>query len=179
MAYHATVDAAGKLTGFYDDALHPVLPAGAMALTPAQYQSWYSDQTQIWSGGRLVTGPIPVPTTAQALAALDALMLAKQALGVMFQASGATAPRLFPTDPGAQARMTDEFVAANAGLWTDGDPWQASDGTYIAFVKADVLALATKARSYVKACYLRKVALDPQVRANPAADISAGWPSNA
>jgi hypothetical protein len=76
MTMYATVNSAGVATGFYSDAIHPSIPAGAIALTQAQYQAWIANiDGQSWSGTGLVayTPPaVPVPLPPLAQAALDA-----------------------------------------------------------------------------------------------------------
>jgi hypothetical protein len=74
MAKYATVDSAGHLQGFYDSTLHGAkLPAGAIALTDAQYAEWLAAQsTLVLSSGALVAAPAIVPSSAQVEAALKA-----------------------------------------------------------------------------------------------------------
>ena len=188
MAIYATVDGAGNPTGFYDDAVHAAIPSGAVELTRAQYQQWLAAQgTVVWTGSSLGQAPAPAPTVAAALAALDKLRQKKQALGVMFTPSGAAAPARFATDDASQAKLLAEFVAASspnpaAGTSTTlrggTGPWRAADGSYVTLTDADVKALAAEVRSYIVACYAREQALAAAVAANPATDITAGWPPN-
>ena len=67
---YAMVDAGGALQGFFDDALHQPVPAGAVQLTPAQYQQWLTAQSGlIWQNGALVAAPAAAASPAQAAAA--------------------------------------------------------------------------------------------------------------
>lgn len=175
---YATVDGAGRPTAFYDDTVSAV-PSGAVQLTTEQYRQWLAQQgTLIWNGGSLVAAPASAPTSAAALAALDAYRQRKQAAGVMFTPAGAAAPLRFATGDAALARLLGEFVAVTAGLRGGTGPWQTADGAFVTLADADVKALYPKARAYVVACLAREQALAAAVAANPATDMTAGWPSN-
>lgn len=132
-----------------------------------------------WTGTAFAAPVPPVPTVQGTLDALDLLAFVKRGAGVMFQAAGAAAPSLFPTDDASRGLLTSSFVAAGAGLWTDGTPWETADGQFVPLASADVQALAKKALAYVAAVQARKAALAAAVRGDPTTDISAGWPSNA
>ena len=178
MAIYATVDGAGRPTGFYDDAVSTV-PAGALQLTNEQYRQWSAQQgTLIWNGSSLVAAPAAVPTSAAAAAALDAYRRKKQAAGVMFTPGGGAAPLRFATDDVALARLLGEFAAVTAGLRGGTGPWQTADGSFVTLADADVKALYPKARAYVVACYAREQALAAAVAANPATDVTTNWPAN-
>ena len=76
MAQFATVDAAGVLTGFFDDSVNQI-PSGAVRLTPGQYAQWLEAQSgMIWANGGLAAAPaaaVPtVPLADQATAAFRA-----------------------------------------------------------------------------------------------------------
>ncbi len=75
---YATVDANGALTGFYDDAVHQAIPAGAIELTAAQYTEWVAGQTSlIWQAGALVAAPaVVLPPAVVAAAAVQAAIAA-------------------------------------------------------------------------------------------------------
>jgi hypothetical protein len=64
MAQHATIDAAGNATGFFDDRVHKKIPAGAVALTPDQYTQWCtSHKNLVWNSANstLVAAPATAP----------------------------------------------------------------------------------------------------------------------
>ena len=131
-----------------------------------------------WDGASF-RAPVPnAPTAVQAKAFLDAMLAAKESLGVHFQAAGQAAASLFPTDPGAQLKLVSAFTMAGAGLWVDGTPWITADGKAVPLTRADVQALATKAAAYVAACTAHYASLLPTVAANPAARVDLGWPAN-
>ncbi len=171
--------------GFYDSSLHAVLPADAKVITPDVYQSLLTAQGK----GQLIeadaTGspvavapPVPAVTVASALAALASLYASKEALGVSFQAAGATAPSVYPSDLNAQVKLVSAYSMAAAGLWVDGTPWLSMAGVSVPMTVADVQALAPKVAAYVAGCTARYGALIPLVTATPTTDCSAGWPSN-
>ena len=131
-------------------------------------------------GGRTFTpppGPSAAELQAQALLALAAMASTKLAAGILFQASGANAPSTFATDSQSQGSVTSAYVMAAGGLWIDGGPWEASDGTFVPLVTADVLTLGKAAAGYVLGVASRKAALTAAVMADPTTDISTGWPS--
>lgn len=88
MAQYATMNGAGGLTGFYDDALHQDVPEGAQLLTPEQYTRWLAGQGGLlWQGGDLVAAPPPpsppappAPTAAELMAEIQVLMERVQAM---------------------------------------------------------------------------------------------------
>ncbi len=172
--------------GFFDSSLHSVLPADAKEITAETYTSLLTAQgkgqlIQSDANGNpeAVAPPVPAVTAASALAGLAALYAAKEALGVSFQAAGATAASVFPSDLNAQVKLVSAYSMATAGLWVDGTPWLSTTGVSVPMAKADVLALAPKVAAYVAACTARYGALIPLVSATPTTDTSTGWPSNA
>ncbi len=167
---------------FYDDCLFPKLPADAVAVTDVEHVALMAAQAQ----GKVISpdangnpvAAIPVPTVAQALAALSAVYAAKERLGVSFQASGASAPSVFPSDNNGQLKLVSAFTMAQAGLWIDGTPWIGVGGISVPMAKADILSLAPKVAAYVAACTGNYGRLIPAVTADVTTDTSTGWPSN-
>jgi hypothetical protein len=168
--------------GFFNPAIHTTLPTDAVLVPQETYTALLTAQGHGQVIGPDVNGnPVasaPVMTAAGALSALAALYASKETLGVSFQASGATAASVFPSDNNAQLKLVSGFAMANAGLWTDGTPWLTIAGVGVPFAKADVIALATKVSAYVAACSTRYAALIAAVQAAPTTDTSTGWPSN-
>ena len=178
----ATYYSASK-RGFFDSGLHGTLPTDAVAVTDTQHADLLSAQAT----GQVIApdangnpvASVRVPTLAQALSALAALYASKQCLGVLFQASGVTAPSVFPSDNNGQLKLVSAYTMAQAGLWADGTPWISVTGVSVPMVKADILALAPRVAAYVAACTARYGALIPLVAADVATDTSGGWPDNA
>lgn len=179
---YANIDADGGWLGFYsDDVSAPSsIPSSCVVISDADWKTWLGATSRYrWIDGAL-TPYTPPATVERTMAALNALLAAKEAAGVHFQATGATAPSLFPTDAGTQGKLTSAFVMAGAGLWIDGTPWLTLDGNPVAvpFTAADVQNLAKKAAAYVAGCVAQYAQLATEVAADPTTDITQGWPSN-
>ena len=70
---YATVDANGRVTGFYASDTHPVIPAGAVAITQDEWLQWIqATQTLAWQNGALVTVGPPAPPVVQQQPAIRA-----------------------------------------------------------------------------------------------------------
>lgn len=121
-------------------------------------------------------GPAPPPPLDQALAALDAARIARQADGVMFKPAGAGAPILFPTDPASITTIQGALMGIQLGIWHDGEQWKTAAGTRVPFLAADVEGLAAAAFARFRACFAHEGVLDAQVRADTTTDITQGWP---
>ena len=180
-----TVYYSATARGFYDSSLNPKLPPDAKEVTAAAYTALLTAQgtgklIQPNASGNpeAVAPPVPAVTVASALAALASVYASKECAGVSFQAFGAASASVFPSDYNGQLKLVSAFTMATAGLWTDGTPWLTTAGIGVPFVRADVIALATKVSAYVAACSTRYAALIAAVQASPTTDTSTGWPSN-
>lgn len=170
--------------GWYDtDALdYPNLPPPADML-PMSEDQWKSRLKGDWAvSGKTIVPYTQTPVIGRPgqtpLEALGAMLAAKQTAGVFFDPSGATPGVLFPTDLVSMTKLTALWSAIQAGLWSDGRPIIAADGTPVPMSSSDAAALVKKALAYVQACDDRYAALHPLVVADPSTDISGGWPSN-
>lgn len=110
MAQYATTDANGLVTGFYDDALHETIPAGALTLTDSQYQQWVANTAGlVWRNGELVPYTIPLTLAQQAAAALAA--------GCAIVSTGTPALNgTYACDDNAVSYFTAVQTRINAGL---------------------------------------------------------------
>lgn len=123
---------------------------------------------------------MPPSTTAEAVAILAQELQKRESAGVFFTSTGGAQAVLFPTDANAQVKYTAEWSALNTTppLRSDSDPMIAADGTPVALSNADAKALIQKALGYFRACTANYATLHAAVAANPAADITVGWPTN-
>ena len=180
-----TVYYSATTRGFYDSSLNPKLPPDAKEVTAAAYTALLTAQgtgkliqADATGAPEAVSPPVPAVTAASALAGLARVYAVAEAAGVSFQASGASAVSVFPSDNNGQLKLVSAFTMASAGLWADGTPWLTTAGVGVPFTKEDVVALATKVSGYVAACSTRYAALVAAVQADPAAETTDGWPSN-
>lgn len=120
----------------------------------------------------------PAPTAADRLAALAAERFARETAGVMFRAAGAAAAALVASDRAAQGQIGSAYQLARDGHWVDGAPWKMADGAFVAMTGVDVQAMAVKVGVYVGACFAHEAQLAAALAADPAADITQGWPVN-
>jgi hypothetical protein len=119
------------------------------------------------------------PNAANAMAALAAMLNAKEGLGIHFTPTGGT-DTVFPTDPNAVSKYTAVWNALNTTppLAADGDIYIAQDGTPVPLSMADAKAMIQKALAYFRACTANYATLHAAVVANIQAVITTGWPSN-
>lgn len=123
-------------------------------------------------------GAPPAPVTLESkMSELASLLVEKEQMGVYFTPTGGQSI-LFPTDNAAQGKFTAAWNAINAGLWADGRPFIASDGTPVPMPTSDAKNLILKALGYVQACVDRYVALHAALQDDLDTDITAGWPAN-
>jgi hypothetical protein len=158
-----------------------------------QYQAWRSSEMAVNGGMEPATridteanlaavlAPfgLAFPTSANAIAALAAMLSAKEGSGIHFKPTGGT-DTVFPTDPGSVAKYTAAWNALTTTppLAADGDIYIAADGTPVPLSMVDAKALITKALAYFRACTANYATLHAAVAANPSADITVGWPTN-
>ena len=74
MGKFVKVDGSGVPTGFYDSAINPTIPAGAVPITNAQYSTLRAGGATFIGGalGTIATAAVVVPPATQALLALAA-----------------------------------------------------------------------------------------------------------
>jgi hypothetical protein len=158
-----------------------------------QYQTWIAQQKAVNGGSNPTTRidteanlaavladyGLAFPNAANAVAALAAMLSAKEALGIHVTPTGGT-DTVFPTDPGSVAKYTAAWNALTASppLAADGDIYIAADGTPVPLSMLDAKALIEKALAYFRACTATYAKLHAAVAANPSADITVGWPTN-
>ncbi|MFC0407906.1 hypothetical protein [Roseomonas elaeocarpi] len=59
---YATVDADGRVVGFYADDVNPVIPEGAVEISEDAYAEWLTNSdTRCWKDGALVGCAAPAP----------------------------------------------------------------------------------------------------------------------
>lgn len=176
-----TEQAPQPVLGWYDtDALHyPRLPpkADMLEMTPQQWAQRMSGRWAV-NGETLVAVADPLQQQRESLGALSNMLVRKETAGVYFSPPDADEPVLFASDNGTIQKLTTLMSIIQAGLWIQGTPILAADGRPIAMSADAASSLISKILSYVQACNLRYAQLYPEVLADPATDISSGWPSN-
>ena len=120
MPRFATIDADGRVTGFYDSSIHGQIPQDAIEISEATWLAWIADTACLrWNGAALVAcePPAPPPPTEQQqrarrntrLAASDWTQIADAPLTAPEQAAWAAyrqALRDVPEQPGFPASVT-------------------------------------------------------------------------
>jgi hypothetical protein len=151
---------------------------GWVAADSPDYLAWVGFHSRYATNGGPTPDDVLVTIGERAPAYLPVtaaqLRYAKEVAGVTFAAGGGAA-KLYGTDRDSQSKISAAFGLANAGHWVDGTPWKTADGSFAPLAAADVVALAVKVANYIGLCYANEARLS----ADPALDISTGWPSNA
>lgn len=178
---HATTDAAGLVTGFYDDELHSTIPVGAVALTDAQYARWVQNTDGLrWNGTDLEPyTPAPSLETARALRKADAAsqLAARLAAGMPWQG------KVLQIDDASQSRILAGKALADAGTLPAGFAWRMADNSALLLDAAGMQAMAEAAGTYVYALrahywsLVDAIAAAPDLAAVEAIDVTAGWPA--
>lgn len=171
-----------RIRGWYDTDVfeYPHLDLTTVVQVPDDIWDERTDPTRIWQvlNGVVTEVQPTAPTLADRRIALAAERYAKQTAGVLFQASGATAPSLVASDGDSTAMITSSYVAATNGHWSDGMPWKMADGTFVPLTSADMQAMALKVLGYISACFAREAVLSAALATDLSTDITAGWPAN-
>ena len=147
---YADVNASGVLTGFYSSDVNSTIPAGAIELTEAQYQTWLAaQQSWSWQNGTLTayTPPVPVLTLPQQAGAM--LLAGCQVASTSTAALDGT----YPTDPASQAHVTAEITSVLLnGTFADGTAsiaWLDVAGAAHTFTVLQFKTLATALAGFV------------------------------
>ncbi len=145
---------------------------------------WYPCPAAARIGDRVLAGVVQPRTLAppdlrSLRDALAAQRYQHETAGVAFQASTAKSPVVVASDPTSQAKLGNAYTLARDGFWVDGTPWKCADGSFVALTASDIKDLAKKVAAYVASCYAHEAQLAATLAANPATDITAGWPSSA
>lgn len=119
----------------------------------------------------------PAQKVKKALLALGAMLEEKQALGIYYTPAGGTMPILFSTSAHAQ----DQYNGANT--LAKENPTQTQNfiteaGAPVTLSASDVIAVTNKAANYINQTNAVYSALFAKVEADPATDITVGWPAN-
>ncbi len=150
---YATLDASGRLTGFYPSDIWPTPPAGAVAITLDVWREALANPGGTFADG-VYAPPSTAPTQAQLLAYIGSKVSALEAIVRVYQLSAG------PPAVSVKCDATDSTRSSGAGLaaWGLANPtasfgWQDNFGVVTQITGAEVVTLFNAVVAYGMSVY--------------------------
>jgi hypothetical protein len=152
--------------GFYHPSIHATMPSDVVEISDDEYRALLDAQS---NGLEIIQAPGQKPsvrkrelTSDGMLITLRGILSSSEAAGIVFK--------------GHRFATTPDAIARYAGAWTDGRYLLAMDGTPVALTSIDVAQIHDAAQAHLAACVARYAELHAAVTADPATDVTTGWP---